>query len=178
MKKLFLTLGLASLFMVACNNTPKQAEQAEQAAETAKQEVVEAVEQKAECPMGQLKQEFAKWDEMNDTMKAELVEKACSVFADMDAKMAEMKEKGEGCCKEGKEECEKKMAEMTDEQKAECQKKCEEMKAECEKMQAEWANFANLDLNAQKDLIMKRLEGCGGEKKCCKGEAQGCEQPK
>ena len=170
MKKLFF-LGLASLFMVACNNTPKQPEQTN---EPAPEQKVEVVEPKAECPMGALKAEFAKWDEMTDDAKAELVKKASTMFNDMDAKMAEMKEKGEGCCKEAKAECEKKMAERTEEQKAECEKKCAEMKAECEKMQAEWANFANLDLNAQKDLIMKRLEGCGGEKKCCKGEEGKC----
>ncbi len=171
MKKLFF-LGLASLFMVACNNTPKQSEQP--AAEPAQEQKVEVVEPKAECPMEALKAEFANWDNMADEAKAELNKKACEMFTQMDAKMAEMKEKGEGCCKEAKAECEKKMAEMTEEQKAECEKKCAEMKAECEKMQAEWANFANLDLNAQKDLIMKRLEGCGGEKKCCKGEEGKC----
>ena len=173
MKKLFLTLGLASLFMVACNNTPKQPEQP--VAEAA-EEVVEIVEQKAECPMQAIKAEFAKWDEMTDEAKAELTQKAAAMFNEMDAKMAEMEAEGKACCKEGKEECEKKMAEMTEEQKAECQKKCEEMKAQCEQMKAAWDNFANLDLNAQKDLIMKRLEGCGGEKPCCKGEEGKCEQ--
>ena len=172
MKKLFF-LGLASLFMVACNNTPKQSEQP--AAEPAQEQKVEVVEQpKAECPMSALKAEYANWDNLDETAKAELNKKACELFAQMDAKKAEMEAEGKACCKEGKEECEKKMAEMTEEQKAECQKKCEEMKAQCEQMKAEWANFANLDLNAQKDLIMKRLEGCGGEKACCKGEEGKC----
>jgi len=174
MKKLFLTLGLASLFMVACNNTPKQPEQPAETTPAPVEQVVETVEQKAECPMQALKAEFAKWDEMTDDAKTELVKKAATMFNEMDAKKAEMEAEGKACCKEGKEECEKKMAEMTEEQKAECQKKCEEMKAQCEQMKAEWANFANLDLNAQKDLIMKRLEGCGGEKACCKGEEGKC----
>ena len=46
MKKLFLTLGLASLFMVACNNTPKHEEATEP--ETPATEVVE---EKHECPL-------------------------------------------------------------------------------------------------------------------------------
>ena len=174
MKKLFLTLGLASLFMVACNNTPKQPEQT--AAPVQEQPKTEVVEEKHECPMAALKAEFANWENMPEADKDALIQKAYDVFAQMDAKKAEMEAEGKACCKEGKEECEKKMAEMTEEQKAECEKKCAEMKAACEAMQAEWANFANLDLNAKKDLIMKRLEGCGGEKACCKGEQGGCEQ--
>ena len=83
------------------------------------------------------------------------------MFTEMDAKMAEMKEAGEGCAKE--------MAEMTEEQKAECEAKCAEMKAA-------WDNFANLTVDEQRDLIMKRLEGCGGEKKCCKGGEGKCEE--
>ena len=158
MKKLFLTLGLASLFMVACNNTPKQPEQPAAPAEEQKTEVVE---EKHDCPMHALKEEFAKWDEMTDDAKKELNEKAAAVFAEMDAKMEEMKAAGEGACQE--------MAEMSEEAKAECEKKCAEMKAA-------WDNFANLNLDEQKDLIMKRLEGCGGEKKCCKGEEGKCEE--
>ena len=166
MKKLVLTLGLACLFMVACNNTPKQPEQAAAPVE----EKTEVVEEKHECPMGQLKAEYANWETMTDEAKAELNKKACEMFAQMDAKMAEMEAEGKACCKEGKEECEKKMAEMTEEQKAECEKKCAEMKAECEAMKAAWENFANMTVDEQKDLVLKRLEGCGGEKKCCKGE--------
>ena len=153
MKKLFLTLGLASLFMVACNNTPKQQE--ETVAEPV-QEQTEVVEEKQECPMHALKDEYAKWDEMTDEAKAELNQKAATLFNEMDAKMEEMKAAGEEVCKE--------MAEMTDEQKAECEAKCAEMKAK-------WDNFANMTVDEQKELIMKRLEGCEGEKPCCKQEA-------
>ena len=172
MKKLVLTLGLARLFMVACNNTPKQPEQPAEPVQEAKTEVVE---EKHECPMDALKNEYAKWDEMTDEAKAELNKKACEMFAQMDAKMAEVEAEGKACCKEGKEECEKKMAEMTEEAKAECEKKCAEMKAECEAMKAAWGNFANLNVDEQKDLVLKRLEGCGGEKNCCKGEGHQCQ---
>ena len=159
MKKLVLTLGLASLFMVACNNTPKQ----EEAVAEPVQETIEVVEEEHNCPMHALKEEFAKWDEMTDEAKAELNKKAADVFAAMDAEMeakkAEMEAAGEEVCKE--------MAEMTEEQKAECEKKCAEMKAA-------WENFANMTVDEQKDLIMKRLEGCNhdGEKPCCKHEGE------
>ena len=154
MKKLVLTLGLACLFMVACNNTPKQPEQP---AEPVQEEVVEVVEEKQECPMHALKEEYAKWDEMTDEAKAELNKKAATMFNEMDAKMEEMKAAGEEVCKE--------MAEMTEEQKAECEKKCAEMKAA-------WEKFGEMTVDEQKDLVMQRLGGCEGEKGCCKHEAE------
>ena len=159
MKKLVLTLGLASLFMVACNNTPKQ----EEAVAEPVQETTEVVEEEHNCPMHALKEEYAKWEEMTDEAKAELNKKAADVFAAMDAEMeakkAEMEAAGEEVCKE--------MAEMTEEQKAECEAKCAEMKAK-------WENFANMTVDEQKDLILKRLEGCNhdGEKPCCKHEGE------
>ena len=160
MKKLVLTLGLACLFMVACDNTPKEPTKPAEPAQEAKTEVVE---EKHDCPMHALKDEYAKWEEMTDEAKAELNKKAAEIFtkmdAEMEAKKAEMEAAGEKVCKE--------MAEMTEEQKAECEKKCAEMKAA-------WDNFANMSVDEQKDLVMKRLEGCGGEKKCCEGKHEGC----
>ena len=159
MKKLVLTLGLACLFMVACDNTPKEPVQP---AEPAQEEKTEVVEEKHDCPMHALKDEYAKWDEMTDEAKAELNKKAADVFtkmdAEMEAKKAEMEAAGEQVCKE--------MAEMTEEAKAECEKKCAEMKAA-------WEKFGEMTVDEQKDLIMKRLEGCNhdGEKPCCKHEA-------
>jgi len=158
MKKLFLTLGLASLFMVACNNTPKQEEQpAEQPAET-----TQVVEEEHNCPMHALKEAYADWENMTDEAKAELNKKAVEIFtamdAEMEAKKAEMEAAGEQVCKG--------MAEMTEEQKAECEKKCAEMKAA-------WENFANLNVEEQKDLIMGRMGGCNhGDKPCCNHEGE------
>ena len=165
MKKLVLTLGLACLFMVACNNTTKPAEQA---AEPVQEEKTEVVEEKHDCPMHALKEEYAKWDEMTDEAKAELNQKAATVFGEMDAKMeakkAEMEAAGEQICKE--------MAEMTEEQKAECEAKKAECEAKLAEMKAKWENFANMTVDEQKDLIMERLGGCeGGEKGCCKHDA-------
>ena len=155
MKKLFFTLGLACLFLVACNNTPKQQEQpAEQPAET-----TEVVEEEHNCPMHDLKAAYADWDNMTDEQKADLNAKAVAIFAEMDAKMEEMKAAGEQVCKD--------MPEMTEEQKAECEAKCAEMKAK-------WDNFANMTIDEQKDLVMERLNGCNhdGEKSCCKHEGE------
>jgi len=159
MKKLFLMMGLACLFMVACNNAPKQQEAKEEAP---------AIEAEHECPMGLVMAEYANWDNLDEVAKAELNKKAVALFAEMDAKMAEEHkcqhegEEGKPCCKEGeghqcnhegegKPCCKEGMPEMTEEQKAECEAKCAEMKAK-------WDAFETLTVDEQKELIMGRIE--------------------
>ncbi len=166
MKKLVLTLGLAALFMVACNNTPKQPEQT---TEPVQEEKTEVVEEEHNCPMHALKEAYAKWDEMTDEAKAELNMKAVAVFAEMDAKMEAKKAE----CEAKKAECEAKCAEMTEEQKAECEAKKAECEAKCAEMKAKWENFATMTVDEQKDLIMERMGGCHDENPCCKGEGEG-----
>lgn len=188
-------MGLASLFMVACNNAPKQ----EQPKEEPQQEV--AVVEEHHCPFCPLKAEYANWDNMDENAKAELNKKAYTLFAEQDAqceaKKAECEANGEAkpCCKEGEGEhkCAHEMAEMTEEQKAECEAKCAEMKSLMEK----WAAFETMTLDEQKDLVLSRIAamGMGGDKcqheaeahqcqhegeghQCQHGESHQCNQPK
>ena len=162
-------MGLASLFMVACNNAPKQQEQ------TAEEPQQEAVAEEHHCPLCPLKAEYAKWDELDETTKADLNQKAFDLFAQMDA---EMEAKKAECEAEGEHKCQHD-AEMTEEQKAECEAKCAEMKAQCEAMKAAWENFANLTVEEQKDLVMSRIEFMKGMQCHHEGEEghQCCEKP-
>ena len=201
MKKLFLMMGLASLFMVACNNAPKQ----EQPKDEPQQEV--AVVEEHHCPFCPLKAEYANWDNMDETAKAELNKKAYALFAEMDAKMAECEAKkaeceangehkcnhegehqcnhegehkcnheGEHQCNhegEAKPCCKEGMPELTEEQKAECEAKCAEMKALMEK----WVAFETMTLDEQKDLVLARIAamGMGGDKCQHEAEAHQCQ---
>ena len=144
-------MGLACLFMVACNNAPKQ----EVATETTPVE-----EEQHECPLGALVAQYANWDSLDDTMKAELNQKALEIFAAMDAQRPEMEE-GEG------HQCHHDMPEMTEEQKAECEAKCAEMKAK-------WDAFETLSIEEQRELIVGRIEAMmqhhHGDRPCCQGE--------
>ena len=175
MKKLVLTLGMACLFMVACNNAPKQQEQQPQ--EQPKQEVAA---EEHHCPFCTLKAEFANWDNMEETAKAELTQKAIALFAETDAKMAEMKAEGKECCEkagEVKEGCEKKMEEMTEEAKAACEAKCAELKAKMDEVMGKWANIGTMTLDEQKDLILERIAAMGMGQGKCEKDGQGCEKP-
>ena len=165
MKKLFLMMGLASLFLVACNNnTPKQEQPKPQ-----EEQQQEAVTEQHQCPFCALKAEYANWDDMEEVAKVDLNNKAIALFKEMDDKMAE----GKGCCEqagEKKEACEQKMAEMTDEQKAECEAKCKEMKDLMDK----WANISAMTNDEVKDLVLARIAAMGmGEGKCGNHEGEG-----
>ena len=200
MKKLFLTLGLASLFMVACNNTPKQDNQEVASAPVEAKTAV--VEEEHNCPMQALKEEYAKWDEMTDEAKANLNQRAIKQLNEMDAQMEkqaatlgnqiteQVETLGNQIEKQAKtldDQIEKQattidnqvnkqantLTEKNDELKAECDKKKAECDQKCAEMKAAWDNVLNLGVDEQKDLIMKRLGGCDhGDKPCCKGEGE------
>ena len=82
MKKLFLLMGLASLFLVACNNnTPKQEQPQQQQTQEAQQpETVQT------NPMiEQLLAEFDNWVNLADEQKDELNKKCLDYFAELEA---------------------------------------------------------------------------------------------
>ena len=131
MKDLVLAMGVLCFFAMSCNNTPKQAET----------EAVDstAMEIQKECPMKALRAEFANWDNLADSAKVAIVTKAKTM---LDARFAE------------KKKCQHEMAEMTEEVKAQM----DSMRVKMEEMKAQWANFANLTLDEQKDIIVSHLE--------------------
>ena len=194
-------MGLACLFMVACNNTPKQPEQ--------NNEPEIAVAEEHHCPFCTLKAEYANWDNMAEADRVELNNRAIALFAEMDAKMAECEAKkaeceangehkcqheGEGhqcnhegehkCNHEGEHQCNHEgeakpcckegMPELTEEQKAECEAKCAEMKAKMDAVMEKWANIDALTNDEIKDLVLERIAAMGmGEKKCDHHEGEG-----
>ena len=152
MKKLFLSMGLACLFMFACNNAPKQQEATEEAIDSTEVVVEEVVEEHV-CPMAQLKCDFENWANLDEETQKGLVGKAIELFS----------QEQESCCNhEGEEghECE-----MTEEMKAEM----EAMMAKMDEWKAKFANIANMSLEEQKDLIMARFEMM---KPCCQHAAE------
>ena len=99
-------MGLACLFMVACNNAPKQQEQPAEPEQ-------EVVAEEHHCPFCPLKAEYANWDNMDETAKAELNKKAYDLFVQMDTEMEAKKAECEAKC-ECEHKCQHDMAEMTE----------------------------------------------------------------
>ena len=147
MKKLFLSMGLACLFMVACNNAPKQ-EAVEETIDTVA--VVEEVVEEHVCPMAQLKGEFDNWANLDEEGQKGLIAKAIEVFG----------QEQESCCNHEGEECE-----MTEEQKLEM----EAMMAKLNDWKAQFANIADMSPEDQKKLIMARFDMM---KPCCQHAAE------
>ena len=149
MKKLFLSMGLACLFMFACNNAPQQQEATEEAIDTTA--VVEEVVEEHVCPMEAMKADLANWETMAEEERAALIGKIKAFFDEKDAAMAE----GESCCQHAEGE----VCEMTEEMKA----KCEAMKAQMEGIMGKWAEWANMTIDDQKALIEERMAAMS----CC-----------
>ncbi len=150
-------MGVLCFFAMSCNNAPKQA----------KTEAVDstAMEIQKECPMKAIQAEFANWDNLADSTKVAIVAKAKAM---LDAKFAEQEE----CCKHEMDSTKpcmhQEMAEMTEEVKAQM----DSMSVKMEEMKAQWANFANLTLDEQKDVIVSHLGMC--QKHECHKEGEAC----
>lgn len=168
MKKLFLTLGIAALFMTACNNNNTPAETEAPAEDTV------VVEEPAKvCPMAELKCGFENWANMTEEEQKAIVEKAIALFG------AEK----EGCCNHEGEEAHQ--CNHEGEEAHQCKNECkeghqcemtEEMKAMMEKMNewnAQFANIATMTLEEQKALIMARFEMM---EPCCKKAAEAMQE--
>ena len=154
-------MGLACLFMVACDNAPQQEQPKQEPEQTA------AVAEEHQCPFCALKAEYANWENMAEDAKKALNEKAAGLFAEMDAKMEEMKAEGKECCEKKAEE----VVEMTEEMKTECEAKKAECEAKCAEMKAKWEGFAEKSLDEQKDLVLERIAAMGMGQ--CKHDAEG-----
>lgn len=152
MKKLFLTLGIACLFMVACNNAPKQ-----EATEEPVAEEVTPAEEEHVCPMAALKEGLANWENLAEEERVELINSIKALFDEKDAAMAE----GNGCCQHAEGE----IAEMTEEMKAACEAKHAQMQALMER----WANWAEMSIEEQKALIEERFAAMT----CCQHAEEG-----
>lgn len=155
-------MGVLCFFAVSCNNAPKQTETVAAVDST-------AMEMQKECPMKAIQAEFANWDNLADSAKVAIVAKAKAM---LDAKFAKM----EGCqhkMDSAKPCMQQEMTEMTEEMKAQM----DNVKVRMDEMKAQWANFANLTLDEQKDVILSHIgmyqkHECYKEgKACCKHDS-------
>jgi hypothetical protein len=75
-------------------------------------------------------------------------------------------------CAAKKAECEAKKAENAEEAKPECAEKKAECEAKKAEIEAEWANFENLNL-LEKKAFFDKIDSLKPAKKCCKAEGEG-----
>ena len=92
MKKLFLMMGLACLFMVACDNAPEQKEPKNEPQETPKTEIVEF----NTVTPDQLLAEYENWENLDAEQKDMLNSKALDYIAGLDAQGIDFLEPEEG----------------------------------------------------------------------------------
>jgi hypothetical protein len=148
MKKVVLALGFACLFMVACNNAPKQGQDAPvQDCISMNQDSLQpeqccqmTEEQKADWEA--FKAQWENYANLTNEEQVALVNAAKAKFDVCDSIRNANHPEGKACCQE---------AEMTEEQKA-------EFEAKKAVFNEKWANFSTLTLDEQKALIDQKME--------------------